>query len=146
MRTNKEAGKALFSPEAESVWCSFSSRTERRGEWLPAGGVLTKSSSQSTSCLVCTDVAPWLWISPLPREVCQKQERQLHNCLVHGADKPVCHQRKRESRETKDCGSSSQSGSQVGVRWHLCSCSLMKFFLAFSSSPLPACPLMCSAG
>ena len=89
-----------------------------KGKWLTARGVITP---RQTAKLFPAQSPQMLFLSldKFPGEYLTERKRQLHNCLVHGTDKPVCHQRKRESREIKACGSTSQSQSQVAVRWHL---------------------------
>lgn len=110
-----------------------------KGKWLTACGVITP---RQTTKLFPAQSPQMLFLSldKSPGEYLTERKRQLRNCLVHGTDKPVCHQRKRESREIKACGSTSQSQSQVAVRWHLNSCPLTQFLCMYSSSSscLPA--------
>lgn len=106
------------SPKAETLQLSVSSGTGMKSKWLTARGVITPRQTtelfpaQSPQMLL-------LSLDKSPGEYFTERKRQLHNCLVHGTDKPVCHQRKRESWEIKACGSTSQSQSQVAVRWHV---------------------------
>ena len=71
-----------------------------KGKWLTARGVITP---RQTAKLFPAQSPQMLFLSldKFPGEYLTERKRQLHNCLVHGTDKPVCHQRKRESRVKK---------------------------------------------
>ena len=89
-------------------------------EWKANGWLLVVWSPSQTTKLLPAQSPQMLFLSldKSPGESFPQRKRQLHNCLVHGTDKRLCHQRERESWGIKACGSPSQSRGQLAVRWH----------------------------